>query len=109
MPTPITSFADYPAHDEAISAWFDTHAAPVTARYQQFDRDIYIWRHESTSAATRTLRVTLRVLEDVAPAVLVALLDRLKIWELMERDPQKAYAIMEQSPGSYGVGLLNPS
>ena len=107
MGHPPQQFALFPEHDDAIAAWFETHGRPVTVRHYDFDRGVFAWRHEGSGVDSRTLRVTLTSLEDVPAHILVGFLESAKVWETLEKAPEKYALVRRNTQGGVLLDILD--
>jgi len=76
---------------------------PVGSTRYYPDDEVYAWRHEAAANASTvtgdgapTLWIARTVLEDDAPATLVAALDRLGIGDRMRAAPQRRFLIVQE-------------
>lgn len=111
-PATTEKFGQFPAHDQAISAWFARQGWPVTRRQYDFDRDVFLWQHEPAGRGAarerRSFRATLTTLEDLSPARFVALVEGGGVADRLRARPH-AYLVMRQTPdGQFGVVELDP-
>ena len=82
--------------DDAVHGWMEKHGWRVTDTHDDFDREVYAWRHYA-SGGSYTLRMSRAVIEDTDAQALVEALDFWKAAELMRESP-KAYTWLKRSP-----------
>jgi hypothetical protein len=94
-PSPIT--------DAAVREWMKAQGLPVGSTRYYSDEEVYAWRHEEVGHSSTiagggapTLWIARTVLEDDAPATLVAALDRLGIGDRMRTAPQRRFLVVQE-------------
>ncbi len=92
--------------DRAIREWMETQGWPVTEKtHHDFDREIYAWRHD-VAGECYTLRITRIVIEDIKPLELVQTLNRLKVDEMLRKQPDAYTLVKKGSPKDVVVEQL---
>lgn len=82
--------------DEEIRRWMKAKGWEVNCRPEyDFDREVYVWRHEVPGAPSPTLRISQKVLQDYPPFAVVELLDRLKVTAAIRARPDARYVVVQ--------------
>lgn len=108
MSRKVDIFSQFEDHDHAISAWFAQNGWHVTDRFIDDDLDVFAWHHgPELSKDRRTLRVTLNVLEDTPPSILIEYIDGIELANVLERAPKKYIVIKQNARGAAEVEVLD--
>ncbi|MGH7519069.1 MAG: hypothetical protein ACREOC_16665 [Gemmatimonadales bacterium] len=92
--------------DAAIRKWFRDNGVPVTTTHEDFDRDVFSWRHEPVGSRSLTLRISQSVLEDLSETDLVSLLNSQRVMDLLRKAPDRYTIVCRGDRGDTVVRQL---